>query len=82
MVLCAPAVPIGSDVDPHCRIHDRFRRHVRQDLEGACHLQECEDEEEGNGNVLMQTKCLKGYFYIYGCLYSLYIYRERFFIHE
>lgn len=34
-------------MDPHCRIHDGFRRHVRQDVEGARDLQERQDEEEG-----------------------------------
>lgn len=40
-------VLIGSDMDPHCWIHNSFRRHVCQDLEGARNLQKCEDEEEG-----------------------------------
>lgn len=34
-------------MDPHCRIHNCFWSHVCQDLEGARHLQKCEDEEEG-----------------------------------
>lgn len=50
---CVFAVPlIGPDVDPHRRIHDGIWRHVRQDLEGARHLQECQDEEEGIGKKL------------------------------
>lgn len=42
-----PVVLIGSDMDPHCWIHNSFWCYVCQDLEGARHLQECEDEEEG-----------------------------------
>lgn len=34
-------------MDPHCWIHNSFRRHVCQDLEGARNLQKCQDEEEG-----------------------------------
>lgn len=34
-------------MDPHCWIHNSFRSHVCQDLEGTRHLQKCEDEEEG-----------------------------------
>lgn len=45
--ICPCSVLIGSDMDPHCRIHNCFWSHVCQDLEGACHLQKCEDEEEG-----------------------------------
>lgn len=40
-------------MDPHRWIYNRIRRHVCEDLEGARHLQECQDEEEGNKNVLV-----------------------------
>lgn len=46
-ISCLTVVLIGSDVDPHCWIHNSFRSHVCQDLEGTRHLQKCEDEEEG-----------------------------------
>lgn len=48
MTRCVPVVLIGAYMDPHCWIHNSFRRHVCQDLEGARHLQKCQDEEEGN----------------------------------
>lgn len=48
MIMCVSAVLIGAHMDPHRRIHDSFWRHVCQDVEGARHFQECEDEEEGN----------------------------------
>lgn len=44
---CFPVVLIGTDMDSHCWIHHSFWSHVCQDLEGARHLQKCEDEEEG-----------------------------------
>ena len=47
MTMCVSAVLIGADMDPHRWIHDSFWRHVCQDVEGARHFQECEDEEEG-----------------------------------
>lgn len=61
-------VLIGSDVDPHCRIHDGFRSHVRQDLEGACHLQKCEDEEKG----------IEMFFWVFfGFIWNLFIYLRQ-----
>lgn len=42
-----PVVHIGSNLDPHCWIHNCVWSHVCQDMEGACHLQKCENEEEG-----------------------------------
>lgn len=49
-VMCVLFVLIGSDMDSHCWIHNSFRSNVRQDLEGARHLQKCENEEEGIEN--------------------------------
>lgn len=57
--MCVAITLIGSDMDPHCWIHNGFRRHVRQDLEGARYLQKCEDEEEGMENksrLMMNTQ--------------------------
>ena len=42
-------------MDPHRRVHHGFRRHVCQDLEGARHLQEREDEEEGRAKSLLAS---------------------------
>ncbi len=44
---------IGSDMDPHCWIYNCFWRHVCQDLEGARHLQKCQDEEKGNAKYIV-----------------------------
>lgn len=52
-IMHVPVVLKGPDMDPHRWIYNRFRRHVCEDLEGARHLQECQDEEEGNENVLL-----------------------------
>lgn len=47
---CVLFVLIGSDMDSHCWIHNGFRGNVCQDMEGARHLQKCENEEEGREN--------------------------------
>lgn len=48
----------GQDLDPHCGLHNCLWGHVCQDLEGSCHLQECEDEEEGMHTYLGDHQCL------------------------
>lgn len=60
-IMCVPGLLTGSDVDSHCWIHHSFWSHVRQDVEGARHLQKCEDEEEGR--EMLYDVC---FFYVRG----------------
>lgn len=54
----------GSHLDPHRGLHNGVRSHVRQDLESACHFQECQDEEEGELVLNLVTSIRKPFFIV------------------
>lgn len=52
-------------MDPHRRVYDSVRRHVRQDLESPRDLQECQDEEKGDGSQTFIYLFKNMFFYMY-----------------
>lgn len=52
---------LGPDLDSHRGLHNRLWGHVCKDLEGPCHLQKCEDEEEGKESPCFGWLCSLGF---------------------